>query len=142
MMKNYSILTLCVLCLTFFMVSCNHPNGKNTNPIFNQYTPETKTYKDELVKQLHQTDTSQLTYSMEAYKEVNNLPYLYVHIQGDSLNAEMVLQIKDSKKGIEEILSNKGKGYSGAVLEHLRFDIQQDSTATTFVFKEISGIVD
>ncbi|WP_264521362.1 hypothetical protein [Flavobacterium sp. N1994] len=141
-MKKNTIKTLSVLYLLAFLLSCDRPVCKNTNPIFDKYTPDTKEYKNELGKQLAKVDTSQLSYWMDKYQEKNKAPYLWVYIQGDGLCAEVVLKVNDSHKGIEGILENKGKGYGGAELKNLKFDIKQDSIKTEFSFKEISGIVD
>jgi len=115
---------------------------KNTNPNFDNYSPDTKEYKDELVKQLATVDKSKLTYWMDTYKEDNNSQTILAHIQGDGLCAKILLVVNESDKGIEGILKNKGLGYGGAELEDLKFDIKQDRTSTEFVFQEISGIVD
>jgi hypothetical protein len=63
-------------------------------------------------------------------------------VQGDGLFAKFVLVVNDSKKGIEKLLKNKGRGYSGAELKDLKFSIRQNVTSTEFVFQEISGIKD
>ena len=125
-----------------FAVSCGRPVCKNGNPIFGKYSPDTKEYKDELVRQLAIVDQSKLSYWMDTYQEVNNSQRIRAHIQGNRLCAQIILNINDSKKGIEGIIKTKGKGYQGAKLEDLKFEIKQDSTSTKFIFQEISGILD
>lgn len=141
-MKNYFVTSILALCLLSLNVSCDRPNCKNNNPIFDKYSPNENEYKAELVKQLAKTDASELTYWMDTYREENNTKYIEVYIQGDGFCAKIVLTINDSEKGIEHILEKKGGGYCGAQLEDLKFDIKQDSTSTEFIFKEISGIKD
>ncbi|MEQ1665520.1 MAG: hypothetical protein ABL927_09120 [Bdellovibrionales bacterium] len=141
-MTKILIKTLTVLFMLTFIVSCDRPVCKNTNTIFDKYSPDTKEYKDELVIQLAKVDKSKLTYWMDTYQEVNNSKYIYAHIQGDGLCAKIVLTVNGSDKGIDGILKTKGMGYRGAELEDLKFEIKQDSTSTKFVFQEISGIVD
>lgn len=141
-MTKTLIKTLTVFCLLTFIASCDRPVCKNTNPIFDKYSPDAKEYKDELAKQLTTVDRSKLTYWMDTYQENNDAKLINVHIQGDGLCAKIVLTINDSDKGIEGIIKTKGMGYRGAELEDLKFDIKQDSTSTEFVFQEISGIVD
>lgn len=141
MTKNL-IKTFTAYFLLIFAVSCDKPKCENTNTIFQRYSPDAKEYQDELVKQLSKIDKSKITYWIDTYKEDYNSKYLFVHIQGEGLCAKIVLTINDSSKGIEGILKNKGKGYIGAELENLKFDIQQDNTSTKFVFQEISGIAD
>jgi len=136
------IKTLTIFFLLTFIVSCDRPVCKNTNTIFDKYSPDTKEYKDELVKQLANVDKSKLTYWMDTYQEDNNSEYIHAHIQGDGLCAKIVLTVNGSDKSIEGILKNKGMGYGGAELEDLKFEVKQDSTSTEFVFQEISGIAD
>ena len=126
----------------FFITSCDRPTCENTNPIFNKYSPDTKEYKDELVKQLNKVDKSKLTYWMDTYQEINDSRYISVYTQGDSLCAKIILKIDSSENGIERILEKKGMSYCGAELEDLKFDIKKDSISTEFVFQEISGIID
>lgn len=131
-----------VLAILLLFVSCDRPKCKNTNVIFDQYSPETKEYKDELVKQLSKRDKSKLTYWLDAYQEKNGSKYIQVSIQDNTLCAKIILEIKDSQKGIEGIIKNKGAGYIGAELINLEFKTFQDSSKTEFVFTEISLIVD
>ena len=141
-MTKISIFILTILGFTLLTVGCNRPACKNTNPIFDKYSPDTKEYKDELVKQLAKVDKSKLTFWMDTYQEDNNSKYINAHIQGDELCAKIVITVNDSDKGIEGILKNKGMSYSGAELSDLKFDIKQDSVSTVFIFREVSGIVD
>jgi|LauGreSuBDMM15SN_2_FD.fasta_scaffold494228_1 hypothetical protein len=141
MTKNL-IKTLTFFFLITFIASCDRLVCKNTNIIFDKYSPDTKEYKNELVNQLAKVDKSKLTYWMDTYQEDNNSKYINAHIQGDGLCAQIVLTVNGSVKGIDGILKTKGMGYRGAELEDLKFYIKQDSTSTEFVFQEISGIVD
>ena len=79
---------------------------------------------------------------MDAYQEYNNSQYIYAHIQGDGLCAEIVIKVNGSNNGIEDIIKNQGRGYKGAQLEDLKFEIKQDSITTEFIFQAIGGIVD
>lgn len=141
-MGKYLIKTITAFSLLVFIVSCDKPVCKNTNIIFDKFTPETKAYKDELIKQIEKVDKTKLTYWMKSYHENDNSQSINVNIQGDSLCAVIVLKIASSKNGIEGILKNKGKSYIGAELKNLKFEIEKDSASTEFIFEEISGIID
>lgn len=141
-MIKFSTLILTIFGLLIIVTGCERPECKNSNPIFNRYTLDTKEYKDELVKQFANIDKSKLTYWVDTFIERDNAPYIQVHVQGDGLCAKFVLVVNDSKKGIEKLLKNKGRGYSGAELKDLKFSIRQNVTSTEFVFQEISGIKD
>ncbi len=141
-MTRISTFLFTIFGLAILTIGCDRPACKNTNTTFDKYAPDTKEYKDELVKQLATVDISKLTYWMDAYQEDNNSKYINAIVQGDGLCAKIDLTVNDSGKGIEDILKNKGNGYRGAQLEDLKFDIKQDSTSTEFVFQEISEIID
>ncbi len=141
-MKTYSVKIIILFSLIIFIASCVRKTCENTNPIFAQMPPEDKEYKDELIKQFDKIDKEKLKFTLEDYYRVSNRECICVNVQGEGLCAKIVLEIGKSKKGIENILENKGKGYIGAEFKDLKFDIKKDSTETKFVFKEISGIVD
>jgi len=131
-----------VLGFLLFITSCDRPACKNTNKIFDNYAPDTKEYKDELVVQLSKVDKSKLTYWVDFYQKNNNAEYIHAHIQSKEICATIILTVNESTKGIEELLKNKGGGYAGAQLEDLKFHIMQDGIATAFIFEEVSGIAD
>ena len=141
-MEKYLIKIITAFSILIFIVSCDRTECTNTNVIFDKFTPETKEYKDELIKQIAKVDKTKLTYWMKSYQENDNSQSINVNIQGVSLCAVIALKISSSKKWIEGILKNKGKGYIGAELKNLKFEIVKDSKSTEFIFEEISGIND
>ena len=80
-MKNLTII-LTIFGFLILTVSCEQPKCKNTNLIFDKYSPYTKQYKDELVKQLINIDKSKLTYWMDEYQEIDNSQNICANIQG------------------------------------------------------------
>ncbi len=122
--------------------SCTSNACRNTNPVFDSYSPSTKQYKEELAKQLESIDKSKLTYRLESYQENSDGRYLVVKLQGDGLCARIPLAVTASQNGIERILANKGAGYRDAELKNLRFDIQQNGTNTQFIFAGVDGVID
>ncbi|MES2411448.1 MAG: hypothetical protein V4535_08400 [Bacteroidota bacterium] len=141
-MKNFFVTSILALCLLSFNVSCDRPNCKNNNPIFDKYAPNEKEYKAELVEQLAKTDESKLTYWMDTYREENNTKYMEVYVQGEGLCAKMVLTVNDSEKGIEGIIRTKGISYGGAELEGLKFDIMETPEGKIFVYRSLNYIID
>lgn len=79
---------------------------------------------------------------MDSFEKNEESVFMTTHIQGDGLCANMVLLLKDSKNGIEDIVERKGMGYQGAELKDLKYDIIQSSIDTEFVFQEVSAVVD
>ena len=128
--------------LLLFIVSCDRPECTNTNKVFDNFTPEAREYKDELIKQLEKTNKSELRFWLKNCKEMNGSQFINVNIQSEKICAEMELIIASSEKGIDEILKTKGEGYLGAELKNLKFEIKKDSSSTEFIFEEISEIID
>ena len=140
-MTNNLIKILTTFCLFIFVASCDRPECKNTNPVFDKYSPETKEYKDELIKQLKLIDNSKLTYWFDKYQKDNEHEYIYINIQGDGLCAKSMVTVKQWDK-LAGIQKTEGKGYSGAKLKNFKFEIYQDSTKTELVYKSVDAIID
>jgi hypothetical protein len=130
--------TLLFFLISIAVISCDRSNCKNTNPIFDKYSPESEEYKTELVNYV---DQDKLTYWLESYKSENNKEYISVHIQGESLCAVGVIRVVDWR-GIEGIKRTKGKGYRGAELVGLKFIAVKDSSTTELVYTGIDYIFD
>ena len=97
--------------------------------------------------QLDKADKAKLVYTLNAHwKKFENeeiaSEYFLVHVTGEDLCADMVLDIKDSRKGIEDVLQKSMLGYKGAELEGLQYDVIRDNNKTIFVFREVIGIND
>ena len=121
--------------------ACDHPECKNTNPVFDQFSPGTVEYKRELFKQLKARDQSELQFVFENYEHHNEQDFMLVRIQGKDLCAKGLMTVKDWSS-LGSIQKNKGVGYRGAVLKDLKFEIQHDSTCMELVFKSLGKIVD
>ncbi|WP_296143834.1 hypothetical protein [uncultured Flavobacterium sp.] len=139
-MKKYFTKFLLVFCF-YIVFSCSETEVK-TNPVFEKYLPETKQYKDELVKQLDTIDKSKLSYYFDSYEEINGLEYLHVTIEGKNLKADAIIQVKNWDDKIEIIRKFKGKGYGGAEMINLRFDIEKDTAKTEFIYAGVDELVD
>ncbi len=129
----YIILLQVILLLS----SCNKPECFTKNIIFKNNIPNSKIYKDELVKKLKTEEQEDLRFWLKSYDEET----LYFNIQGSNLCAILPLSIKDWKK-LESVKKSKGKGYVGAEFTNLKFDIIQDSIATKFIYKNYDSIID
>ena len=134
-----SFLALCLL-LTFFY-SCSRPDCKNSNPIFDKYSPENKEYKDELVKQLNQLDKSSLTYWFEKYEEKEEKEYLHFSVQGENLCARIILTV-NQWENLENLRKVRGESYKGAKFKNLEYTIHQDTLLTEFTYVSHKRIID
>lgn len=122
-------------------IACNRPICKNSNPLFDNYSPESREYKNELVKQLAIADHSKLNFWFNQYIESNEQEQLFFDVQGDGLCAVIVLNVEEWNK-LEELRQNKGAGFRGAEFKNLQLDIRQDSLETKFILKDFDKIID
>jgi len=135
-----------ILTLTLLISSCASPECRSTNKILNEHSPDETIYKDELIRQLKREEPSQLRYWLGAYwiqreKGAPMSESILVHVKGREVCADMILNIKGSKKGIEQVIDKQMMGYKGAGVENLEYDLIQDSAHTEFVFRQASGII-
>jgi hypothetical protein len=139
---KHLVRTIMIICMSTFILSCGRPECKNINPLFDKYSPETREYKNELVKQLKLANPSKLSYVLDKYQEDDSLQYLHVFIQGDGVCAKGIVIVKNWDDQIEGIRKTKGEGYSGVELINLKVDIYQDSARTELTYQSVDAIVD
>ncbi len=133
--------TLILSTLLFLLASCDRPNCKNTNSVFDSNDIEANLYKQELVKQIDKVGKEKLTYWLSNYTKKNGKEFITVDIQGGDLCAKGLIQVNDWKN-IEEIKRTKGVSYNGAQLKGLTFDIIANGESINFIYKNVESIVD
>ena len=121
--------------------SCDMPECENHNPVFAQYNPEDEPYKAELARQIERRGQENLRYWVDRYFVEDSTKYLGIFVQGDSLCAKGILEIREPGR-LEHLIKVNGGGYSGAGLSGLRMKIERDGGSTNFVFKEVRRIID
>lgn len=140
-MKTQFNLFVILFSLTTVFISCDRPDCKNTNPLFDNYSPDSREYKVELLKQLKNIDKLKLSYWFKEYGESNGKEMLFFNIQGDGLCAVITLNIEQWSK-LEEFRQKKGDSFRGAEFKNLEFDIRQDSKNVYFIFRDFERIID
>lgn len=138
---KYKLVTGSILLSFFLIISCDRPVCESDNDIFNTYDPNTKIYKDELVKQLKLVDNDQLRYWLKSYDDNDGIESIYFYIQGDNLCAILHLTMIHWDK-LERVREKKGGGRRGAEFTKLTFDIYQDSLKTEFIYKNYDSLID
>lgn len=132
---------LCLIIVIFILAnSCNRPECRNTNPVFEKFTFDTKEYKSELARQIQSLGSENLSYSFDKYLKKGGKEFIVIHIQGKELCAKGEIQVNDWGKisGMRREVS----GYRGAELQGLKIKIEQDSSGTTFIYDNIDKIID
>lgn len=140
-MKLKINLFIVISMLALIIVSCDRPDCKNENPIFDKYNINSAEYKIELRKQIEKYGQKELQYWFESYIEDNGKEYIIVNVQNNSLCAKAMILVNDWSK-IENIKRTKGKGYTGAKLKGLVFEFENDSNKTELIYKDIKRVVD
>ena len=126
------------VCLT---VACDRPDCINTNPVFDQYSPESEEYKNELINQLKLNDGEELRYWLKKYDAEHGQEYLYFYVQGGNLCAVMQMKV-DNWKGMEDLREKKGVSYRGAEFKGLTYQVSRDESGTKFTYQSYQRIID
>jgi hypothetical protein len=116
------------------------PECRNSNPIFDRFSPDTKEYKTELAKEFGNRENKDLSFWYNRYLKKGEAEYIQVSVQGENLCAIAEIQVTDWSKisGMRREIS----GYRGAELEGLDFEIIQDSAGINFPFRDVQSVVD
>lgn len=136
------LISLIAICSLLLMASCEKSACENTNSTFNNFSPAAEEYKAELVRQCANVDKAHIKYWMDSYQDSNGSKNILADITGPGFCAKIFFAVKNSEKGIEELLRKKGIGYRGSELQNLKFDIKKIGSSYEFVFVEVSGIAD
>jgi len=115
---------LTLIALAAFFIACDRPDCKNTNPLFDRYSPDSREYKAELLRQLEIVDKAKLTYWFNQYIESDGQEQLFFNVQGDGLCAIIVINVKEWGK-LKELRQKQGAGFRGAEFRNLQFDIKK-----------------
>jgi hypothetical protein len=139
-MKAKICLQIIYAAASLFMISCNVPQCRNTNPVFENSSPDSEEYKAELAKQMRTIGTKNLSFRHVKYLKKQGAEYILVNITGEGVCALAEVQVTNWEKisGLRKEVS----GYSGAELQGLDIELAKDSTGMNFVFKNIDGIID
>ncbi|MHC1775469.1 MAG: hypothetical protein AB9834_08660 [Lentimicrobium sp.] len=140
-MKSKFNLFIVLTSLTIMFIACDRPVCKNTNAMFDSYSPESREYKAELLKQLEIVDSSKLKYWFNDYVVSEGQELLWFNIQGDGLCAIIVLHVEQWGK-LEELRQKKGGTTRGARFTGLKYDILRDTSNIRFIYRDHSHIID
>ncbi|WP_139316569.1 hypothetical protein [Algoriphagus marinus] len=119
-----------------FTSSCDRPQCENTNPIFDQFAPDTRDYKEELARQMNAIGLDNLEYWFDQSQAISDKEFYEMYIQGKGLCAKIIVENKSNRK-------NLGDGsYRGVALEGVIIQTEQNSSETNFILEKIESIVD
>jgi hypothetical protein len=130
--------------LNFFWIfySCDNTDCVNDNPIFEQYSIESIEYQKELVRQLQESNPDDLKFWLEGYTETGGKNYLRLKIHGRTICA-VGLFLADGTYRVDQVLKNKGVGYSGARLLGVEYSFMpSNESEKALVLKNVRDIID
>ena len=131
----------CLLLLLFSVISCQRPACNNTNPVFSQFAPDSKEYKNELARQIRSVGVENLRYWYDGYRKEATREFIIAHIQGETLCTKGELLVTNWDEKIQG-LRGSDRGYSGAELSGLKLDIQEGPAGAILIYKGLDRIVD
>ena len=120
--------------------ACDRPNCKNTNPIFEQFSPESNEYKSELSNQIALIGFENLNFWFDKYLKSKDKEYIEIYVQNDSVCAKATLEVKDWSK--IEGLRKENNGYRGAKLIGLKWKTGRVGNEVNFIYIDIDKIED
>lgn len=121
--------------------SCDRPECKNTNPIFDKYPPESVEYKRELVHELLKTEPQNVGFWADSYKKIGDREYMYIYVQSDAICAKGILDITEGLN-LDNYKRVKGKSYSGAKIQGLQFRFDTAVDRYDLVYVDMTMLVD
>lgn len=131
-----------ITCLVILVIAaCNRPECISHNAIFIENTPHNNLYKAELLRLIDSFDKNAFDYYVSGYTTEQEIEYLEAYIQNDEVCAILPLDITGSEQ-LAQFRRVEGKGYSGAGLYELDYDIIREDSSVSFLFKGVGRIVD
>ncbi|MFT6210112.1 MAG: hypothetical protein ACJATE_000717 [Bacteroidia bacterium] len=137
MKRTFSILFLSGVLL----ISCDRPNCRSENQVFNTNESSSNEYVLELFKQLESSDRNNLTYWIKGYEKIGVDEFLNIYLQGSSLCAQTRMLVRDWSN-LKVLRKMKGKGYSGASIENLELELKESEETWQFMYVSHSAIID
>lgn len=132
----YYLITIIIL------TSCTtNKDCQNNNPVFTKNAPGSKAYNDELTRQIALKDNDDITYSILNYEEKDGKEFLHIKVEADDLCATAVMVMTNWNK-LEDVKRTKGKGYIGAKLENLTFDVLVTADKTELRYNNLDRVTD
>ena len=130
------------LLITFVLISCAQEQCQNSNPIFNQQSPESAAYRDALADVLKSESSAKFEYIFDDMVVKEDGKHILVSVNGNKLCAKMTLKVLAANTSLDEITPENAMSYRGAELKGLKFMRSEDLTKTEFIFTGIGEIIE
>lgn len=130
--KLYFLISVCCV-----LTACDANIAVNKEPVFNNYKPESKEYRNKLAQKIINSQ-KELTYVFEKYIDDSTIEII---VSGHAFPVNCTVKVKNWK-GIEGIKEAKGGGYGGAELYGLKLEVVDNPSEALFLYKELDFIID
>lgn len=141
LLSKKSLLALSSLCAFVLLSSCNSNTCETTNTFLQQAQINSTPYNLELARMVNTSDSNTISYVFSEYRNVEGVDYIIVEIRGEE-GCALGRFTAVEPKGLEELMANQGKGYSGAVLKGFKFTLDGNSEPMDLIFKSVVDILD
>ena len=95
---RFKIYCIILICLTTIFSGCDRPDCENKNSVFNQSSPDSYHYKEELIKQIESIGTENLTFWYEGNEVRDENDFIKIRVQGKGLCATGDFEVRDWSK--------------------------------------------
>ena len=130
-----------IVALFIILASCDRPNCKNTNPIFDDYSPESQIYKNELFSSINNSKIRDFRFWFKDLKQINGIQELQFDIQNENICAVISMEFPQIEN-LNTLIQKNGNSYHGAEFKNLKFKSIQDSNFIKFVLIDFDEIID
>lgn len=135
---RYFVLLVCFIGL---FASCDRPECITTNSVFKQKSPEDQAYKRELATIIDSQGIDAFDYWVAGYEKTPYGNFLLANIQNNNTCAIIVLEDKELEP-LRLLAFNEAKGYYGAKLKGLKYEVQRHGDSVAFVCTSLRRIID
>ena len=120
-----------------FLIACDANIAVNKEPVFNNFKPESKEYRDKLAEKI-KAHQDELVYVFEKYIDDTTIEII---VSGNDFAANCFVKVYNWQ-GIEGIQQAKGGGYGGAELYGLKLYAQNNRLGAIYIYKKLDFIID
>lgn len=135
MLRIKSFLPILFFCCV--LTACDANIAVNKEPVFNNYKPVSKEYRDKLAEKL-KVNPEELVYVFQNYIDDSTIEII---VSGKDFAANCFVKVYNWN-GIEGIQQAKGGGYRYAELSGLELIVRENPSGAIFLYKELDYIID
>ncbi len=125
-----------------FLGQFESPPVSNRNVVFSRFTPDSKQYRNELLRVFNRLGTDNLYFKSKFYRKKEGQDYLVVKVIGKGFSADFPVNITGAAK-LANFIRLKGKSYEEIGIEGLKFDVVTNkSGGPEFIFRDLKRFID